>query len=139
MDVQKHAEEHSGLEMPPRSRLYHLPPLGVGTLWVESLTSYVNRLAWTYRVSPRVLVAQEIDPLLSSEYQVHSLVQLATFSRSGAMGINGTGNLTVEWSTSLLGPRLAQQPSGSQPAPGGPDDHRHPFDRCRPGPASAQR
>ena len=103
MDVQKHAEEHSRMEMPPRSRLYHLPPCGVGTLWVESLTSYINRLAWTYRVSPRVLVAQEIDPLLSSDYQVHSSVQLATFSRSGAMGMNGTGNLAVEWSATLEG------------------------------------
>ncbi len=103
MDVQKHAEEHSRMEMPPRSRLYHLPPFGVGTLWVESFTSYINRLAWTYRVSPRVLVAQEIDPLLSSDYQVHSSVQLATFSRSGAMGMNGTGNLAVEWSATLEG------------------------------------
>ena len=96
-------EPQLGMEMPPRSRLYHLPPFGVGTLWVESLTSYINRLAWTYRVSPRVLVAQEIDPLLSSEYQVHSSVQLATFSRSGAMGMNGTGNLAVAWSTTLEG------------------------------------
>jgi TniQ len=101
MDIQKPAEEHAVMEMPLRSRLYHLSPFGAGTLWAESLTSYVNRLAWMYRVSPRVLVAQEIDPLLSSEYQVHSFAHLATYSRSGAMGINGTGNLAVEWSTSL--------------------------------------
>ncbi len=89
------------MEMPPRSRLYHLPPRSVGTLWVESLTSYINRLAWAYRVSPRVLVAQEIVPQLSSSLQIHSFAQLATFSRSSAMGMNGTGDLAVEWPTIL--------------------------------------
>src|SRR5437764_382700 len=45
---------------PPRSRLYSLVPEGIGTPLIESLTSYINRLAWSYRVSPRILVAQEI-------------------------------------------------------------------------------
>ena len=64
MDVHERAQGYSEMQIPPRSRLYCLSPLGVGTLWTESLTSYINRLAWTYRVSPRVLVAQEVVPQL---------------------------------------------------------------------------
>ncbi len=43
-----------GSKMPPRSRLYCLAPLGMGTVEIESLTSYIQRLAWAYRVNPRV-------------------------------------------------------------------------------------
>ncbi len=35
------------VKMPPRSKLYGLLPEGLGTVEVESLTSYINRLAWT--------------------------------------------------------------------------------------------
>lgn len=31
-------------KIPPRSRLYHLEPVGVGTPYVESLTGYMARL-----------------------------------------------------------------------------------------------
>ncbi len=41
-------------QIPPRSTLYSLAPLGVGTPGIESLTSYVNRLAQVYHVGPRV-------------------------------------------------------------------------------------
>jgi hypothetical protein len=50
--------------LPSRSRLYHLAPVGFGTPLVESLASYVNRLAWTYRINPRVFIAQEVLPNL---------------------------------------------------------------------------
>lgn len=52
------------LALPPRSRLFHLAPIGIGTPQVESLTSYVARLAEAHRVQPRHLVAREILPLL---------------------------------------------------------------------------
>ncbi|MGH7866752.1 MAG: hypothetical protein ACREP9_03730 [Candidatus Dormibacteraceae bacterium] len=51
--------------LPQRSRLYSLAPRGVGTIEAECLTSYLNRLAWKYRVSPRVLIAQELVPQLT--------------------------------------------------------------------------
>jgi hypothetical protein len=101
MDRQKDARKTTGMEMPPRSRLYHLSPCGVGTSWVESLTSYINRLAWMYRVSSRLLVAQEIVPQLSSEFQIPSLTKLSTFSRSSAMSLNGIGDMADEWATIL--------------------------------------
>ena len=47
-------------EIPSRSRLYGLVPCGLGTMFQESLTSYLNRLGWRHHVSPRDLVAQEL-------------------------------------------------------------------------------
>ena len=37
--------------IPPRSRLYALEPIGVGTALVESLSGYVARLAEAHSVS----------------------------------------------------------------------------------------
>ena len=56
----------SPVPVPPRSPLYGLEPIGVGTSWVESLTSYVGRLAAAHSVkvgdlAGRVL-AQSSDP-----------------------------------------------------------------------------
>ena len=50
--------------LPPRSRLYHLEPIGLGTPAVESLTGYLARLAEAHCVSPRQLLLQEVVPLL---------------------------------------------------------------------------
>ncbi len=83
---------------PPRSRLYGLAPREMGTIWSESLTSYLNRLGWRHGVSPRALVAQEIVPHLSNDYPHH---HLAAFSRGTAMSINGNGNVALEWSSIL--------------------------------------
>jgi TniQ len=47
---------------PARSYLYHLPPLGVGTQMVESLTGYLCRLAEAHSVPASVLVRRELLP-----------------------------------------------------------------------------
>src|SRR5258708_17936278 len=87
---------------PPRSRLYSLVPAGIGTPLIESLTSYINRLAWTYRVEPRILVAQEIVPQLGRAYHFQSsLSLLGAYCRSEAMSINGTGETALDWSSTL--------------------------------------
>ncbi|MDH3674029.1 MAG: TniQ family protein [Anaerolineae bacterium] len=49
-------------QLPPRSRLYHLCPLGLGTPLVESLTSYLVRLAQAHCVSVGQLLRHEIAP-----------------------------------------------------------------------------
>ncbi len=85
-------------EAPPRSRLYGLVPCGLGTMFQESLTSYLNRLAWRHHISPRHLVAQEIVPHLIQSY---SRNQLGAFSWSSAMSINGNGHMAREWATIL--------------------------------------
>ncbi len=82
----------------PRSKLYGLAPCGLGTVWQESLTSYLNRLAWRHHVPPRHLVAQEILPRLSQSY---SRRQLGGFSWGSAMSINGNSSTAREWATIL--------------------------------------
>jgi transcriptional regulator with XRE-family HTH domain len=85
-------------EIPPRSKLYDLVPCGLGTLFQERLTSYINRLAGLHHVSPQHFIAQEIVPRLSHSY---SRQQLAAFSWSNAMRVNGNGPLAREWATIL--------------------------------------
>ncbi|HEY6411479.1 MAG TPA: TniQ family protein, partial [Ktedonobacteraceae bacterium] len=52
-------------------RLYYIEPIVVGDPMVESLTSYVTRLADAHSISPRTLIKNEIAPLLrkTSLYQ----------------------------------------------------------------------
>lgn len=47
--------------IPPRSRLYHLEPIGIGTPYVESLTSYIARLAEAHCLTPKLLLEREIN------------------------------------------------------------------------------
>jgi ribosomal protein S27E len=84
--------------LPPRSRLYGLVPCGMRTIWTESLTSYINRLAWTHKVSGGELVAQELVPRLRSD---HPSYQLTVFCRYAAMSLNGNGELARTYSTLL--------------------------------------
>src|SRR6266702_5854047 len=70
-------EQFTRNDIPARSKLYGLAPCGLGTVWQESLTSYLNRLAWRHHIPPRHLVAQELLPRLSQSY---SRRQLGGFS-----------------------------------------------------------
>ncbi len=54
-----------GLSNLPHSRLYHLEPIGLGTEYVESLTSYIYRLANEHCIHINILLAKELMPLLS--------------------------------------------------------------------------
>ena len=63
----------SGPALPPRSRLYSLEPIGVGTAVVESLTGYVARLAEAHSVSVGDLVGRvlsefvnPLDPIITA-------------------------------------------------------------------------
>jgi hypothetical protein len=89
-------------EMPPRSKLYCLAPLASGTAEVESLTSYIIRLARVYRVNPRLLVAEVIVPELSKEHYVQAVPsRLGSFSRTCSMSINGAGEVARDWAETL--------------------------------------
>jgi AraC-like DNA-binding protein/DNA-binding transcriptional regulator YhcF (GntR family) len=55
--------------LPPRSRLYSLAPIGIGTPMVESLTSYLTRLAHAHGVTVENLAAAEIAPLVNKSAQ----------------------------------------------------------------------
>lgn len=47
--------------LPPRSKLFSLPPINVGTSSVESLLSYFARLAFEYLVSPSTLLKHAVN------------------------------------------------------------------------------
>ncbi len=78
------------LTIPPRSRLFHLEPIGVGTPFVESLTSYITRLAHAHCVEPRMLVVHEILPNLRKLGWLGSKHQRP-------LTINGIGSLASQW------------------------------------------
>ena len=75
--------------IPERSRLYGLQPIGIGTAEVESLTSYLARLAAAHCVHPSTLIHQEIEPLLKQ--RLDFAVRFETPSVSGPDSPNGKG------------------------------------------------
>ncbi len=52
------------LEISPRSRLFCLEPVAVGTPYTESLSSYLNRLAQEHCLTSQRLIMGEIAPLI---------------------------------------------------------------------------
>src|SRR5260221_14560420 len=86
----------------PRSRLYHLEPVGKGTPFVESLASYVTRLAEAHCVSPKSLVINEVLPVLGREYKTRSDYHLVNkLWIVSALSLNGTGSLAHKWMCAL--------------------------------------
>jgi transcriptional regulator with XRE-family HTH domain len=55
----------------PHSRLYHLSPIGIGSQFVESLTSYISRLAEAHCCKVSALFQYEILPHLDMPYALH--------------------------------------------------------------------
>ena len=85
--------------LPPRSRLYSLQPMAIGTPRVESLTSYIMRLAEAHTVSVRTLILREIFPGLStSPNNAHF---------SGLHSLNGMGTCFEQW-VDILGKLTAR-------------------------------
>jgi len=85
----------------PRSRLYHLEPVGVGTAYVESLTGYIARLAESHCLLPGVLISKFIAPLVKKAYvQASANMGLrALFNRASAL--NGTGSMALDFVQAL--------------------------------------
>ena len=79
--------------IPPRSRLYHLEPIGVGTPYTESLSSYLCRLAQEHCVTSQKLIMGEIAPQMMGQDYEFSLIKKhvsTLFSNSDAKpAING--------------------------------------------------
>jgi len=70
--------------IPPRSRLYSLKPMGIGTPFVESLSGYVARLADGHAVSVGDLVGRELSPFASKP-----LLSFGLFMRRNRAGSHG--------------------------------------------------
>ena len=81
--------------MPPRSRLYSLEPIGIGTPQTESLTSYIGRLAAAHSVRVRDLVMSELLAHMRRPHLADSRRAdlFSAFWRSETRALNGTRSL----------------------------------------------
>lgn len=85
----------------PRSRLYSLKPMGVGTPFSESCTGYIARLAAEHWTSVGSLFGHRIAPasnkpwLLSTKFKFDS--QAWTVFFPGAHSLNGLGATAKDW------------------------------------------
>jgi transcriptional regulator with XRE-family HTH domain len=79
------------LPVPPRSTLYALQPIGMGTPLVESLSSYITRLAEAHSVFSGLLLYRLIVPLVPDYSPAEK--QHGLFRESGQRStlLNGTG------------------------------------------------
>ena len=92
--------------LPPRSRLYSLEPIGIGTPLVESLSGYVARLADAHAVSVGDLAGRELSALASKP-----LLSLGPFMRQNRADshgfhaqqytMNGLGITSKKWVEAL--------------------------------------
>lgn len=91
------------LNIPQRSSLYNLEPIGIGTPQVESLTGCIQRLAYEHCLSTWMLVSRKIAPSISKEYLSENSEQnLSAFFSKGNM-LNGTGSIAQDWAQAVEG------------------------------------
>lgn len=85
-------------EIPPRSRLYSLEPIGIGTPYVESLTSYLCRLAQAHRITVGALVSRVLALKLKRNSQNTQFYDNTTgiFASEGK-ALNGIGLMSKNW------------------------------------------
>jgi AraC-like DNA-binding protein len=92
----------SSFAIPPRSKLYPLVPIGVGTAFVESLSGYVARLAEAHSISVGDLVGHVLSEL--ADPQDPMVTAAAKAVRAGGHGfracsyaINGVTDRATKW------------------------------------------
>jgi hypothetical protein len=84
----------------PCSYLYSLPPIGVGTAAVESVTGYITRLAAAHAVETGVLVNSELllrVPRTKGASMGHAPSKMPTSFFISAFPLNGTGERARAW------------------------------------------
>jgi TniQ len=88
--------------VPPRSQLYSLEPIGVGTALVESLTGYAARLAEAHSVSAGDLVGRVLSELANPKDPI--ITAAAKAVRIGGHGfracsyaVNGATDRAAKW------------------------------------------
>jgi hypothetical protein len=90
--------------LPKRSYLYRLQPIAVGSVYVESLTGYVARLAEAHSVATGALMALELRPRVSPDSWV-AAKQQRSFQNSSfiydAHILNGLGESPRQWTGML--------------------------------------
>ena len=87
--------DESTVLAPPRSRLFKLEPIGLGTPMVECLASYIHRLAAAHGVPTWVLACRE----LASRFERKSIIGpngYCDLFGSVGMSINGVYGAALE-------------------------------------------
>jgi len=84
--------------LPTRSELYSLRPAGLGTAFIESLTSYIARLAEQHCLTTRNMIVRKFFPCLEKPYlsEQKSHESITAFWKDTAT-LNGANVLTAEW------------------------------------------
>ena len=105
MDIKPYSKEElwspKPYQLPIRSHLNHLKPVAVGTPLVESLTSYMTRLAESHSVLISTLMTREIAPILTNDSTEYgSKRDLNSLFNCGA-AINSTGEIVELFLDSL--------------------------------------
>ncbi len=111
----KHLQRFNGILLkriarPTCSRLYGVEPIGVGTPMVESLTSYVIRVAAAHCVTLGTLVAAEIAPIINKGYLTQKKSGTISSAFCCTAGIvNSYGITATEWVTAMQVLTLRQE------------------------------
>lgn len=84
-----------------RSRLYNLEPMAIGTPYIESLTSYICRLAEVHTVTVGTLVTQELAPILHKKYLLKDCLRGGSRFYKASGAINGLGICSEECITAI--------------------------------------
>src|SRR6266568_1821109 len=95
--------------IPPRSRLYRLEPIGVGTSSVECLASYIARLAEAHCVTLKALMMHEIFPSQGLDFtEPHHYRHLSTFCEQNSSYLNDRDDFERQcWIAERVGELLA--------------------------------
>ncbi len=88
-------------DLPPRSRLYNLAPLDLNSSLVESLTSYICRLAFEHHVQVGKLIQHIIAPTLGEKYIADGQSRSISSFLRYADPINGNGIMASDWVSGL--------------------------------------
>ncbi|HDX9529996.1 TPA: helix-turn-helix domain-containing protein [Bacillus thuringiensis] len=79
-----------------RSTLYGIKPEGEGSVYIESLTSYVVRLSEKHMVKTGDLVSHIIAPQLNKDYLLNSVSRGGNRFYDGAHFLNGFGSNAID-------------------------------------------
>src|SRR3989440_11331587 len=84
-------------QIPPRSRLYSLEPVGIGTAYVESLSGYISRLAKEHFISTNLLMSKIVAPLICKPGSINDRGQFKGYAKAA----NGLGIMATDLSKVL--------------------------------------
>ncbi len=84
-------------DIPPRSRLYNLAPLGLNSSLVESLTSYICRLSYEHHLQVGTLIQYSIASVLGKRYIADDKSRSISSFLRYAGPINGNSIMASDW------------------------------------------